>query len=225
MIQGPASIVLDTGPTIALDRLGYIDRLLSQRDLRLVLPRPVAEELEAKPEAAGARLARRLPISEVASTDLEGASRRRSGPALGAGELGVVLVAERLPEERSPSPVIAIIDDRDAWRFAFRRWGGSDELTGTLGILYFVHERGLHSGNLRADVATLRANGHRLSEAEVEHFLAAAARALRALPDSPLPAGELWLNRMRAAGLRRSTSRRPSREPAERSIGQDEEPL
>lgn len=217
---GPASIVLDTGPTIALDRLGYLDVLLGQRDIRLVLPRPVAEELEAKPEAPGAGVAPRLSICDLPRADLESVRRPGAGPALGAGELAVVLVAERLRKEHPQSSVLAIIDDRDAWRFAAHRWGGSEELTGTLGVLYFIHERGLQRRDLQADVGKLRASGHHLSEAEVEHFLSSTRKALRAVRDVPAPAGELWLKRMRTAGLQRSTSRRGRPGQSGHSVGE-----
>lgn len=218
---GPGAIILDTGPAVALARLAYVDGLLSQPDFRLVLPRPVAHELDAKPDAAGAELARRIPISETAADELASIWQPGSGPALGAGELAVILVAERLRNRRPRSSVVAIIDDRDAWRFAARRWGESDELTGTLGLLYLIHERGLQKRTLTVDVARLRAGGYRFSEAEVEHFLRSATRALGAVREAGQPASELWLKRMRTAGLQRSASRRSRSRRSEHSIGDD----
>lgn len=147
MSEPATIIVLDAGPAISMDRLQYADSLQSQPDLELVLPETVAAELVRKSALPGAVLPERLRQEAVDEDVLMRLRESRgNGPMLGAGELGVIAVSERLSAAGTPN-VISILDDRHAWKFALERWTSDKALTGTLGLLYLVHERGLaHRG-------------------------------------------------------------------------------
>lgn len=211
-------IILDTGPAIALDRLGYADLLSGEKDLLLSLPLPVAEELAAKPDHPGGRLPARLCVRSLDHLDIHPMQREIRGPILGPGEIGVIAAAED-QWSGGGKPACAVIDDRDAWEFARSRWGGVDRLTGSLSLLYLVHERRLEKRPLREDVDLLARSTHRLSGTEAVKFLRHAGPLLQRnrATGTILPAGEAWLRRVRESGMQRQPHR-PMREDIHRGM-------
>lgn len=199
-------IILDTGPSIALDRLGYVEILSREADLLLSIPEPVARELSAKPDAPGGRVPALLQVRPVDGVAIDLLQRRAGRPILGRGEIGVILSAER-QWSSSDRPACAVIDDRDAWEFARARWSGVERLAGSLSLVYLVHERELQRRPLHHDVEALMHSTHRLSEAQAARFMQNAEPLLRRArtTGAALPAGEAWLRRIREAGLQRQS--------------------
>lgn len=202
-------IILDSGPSIALDQLGYIEVLATEGDLLLSLPEPVARELGSRPDRPAGRLPEQLRVRAVGSTEIRQLQRDAGRPILGPGELGVILAAEDQWSRGCARPACAVIDDRDAWEFARARRGGLDRLCGTLSLLYLIHERRLERRPLRQDVEVLVRSAHRLSDAQATRFLDGAEPLLKRAraTGATLPAGEAWLRCMREGGLGRQGRR------------------
>ncbi len=120
---------------------------------RVVLPRAVAEELSARPDASGSGVvsldwvSHRAPLAE---------SVRRVGrepPAVGRGETEDIALGLELS-------CLVVLDDRKA-RLRTRRVGL--EITGTLGVLLRLHRLGLASRRLEEDLRLLEEVGMRIS--------------------------------------------------------------
>lgn len=145
-------LVLDAGPLIQLDRLGYVDLLPRIYD-RLLLPPTVAAELRRGGDRPGSRapgrtwLEHRAPLASVMGRihqDLRAGAGEREALAL-ALELGATVA----------------LDDLKARRYA-RRIGVS--VTGTLGLLLEIHGRDLAGRTIEEDLDRLAAGGMHLTE-------------------------------------------------------------
>lgn len=118
-----------------------------------MVPRAVAEELSARPDASGSGV---VSLDWVSRRAPDAESVRRVGrepPAVGRGETEVIALGLELS-----CPVV--LDDRKA-RLRARRAGL--EITGTLGVLLRLHRLGLTSRNLEEDLGLLEEADMRIS--------------------------------------------------------------
>jgi hypothetical protein len=175
----PRILVLDAGPAIALDRLGYVPMLRGQDDITLAIAPAVAGELRSKPGAPGYNVPDLAvtvnPDAAAMKAVMDDGRRPR---ALHAGELETIAVVEGLgklpsatPGAPGSIPVSAVIDDSVARRFARARGlGASNQLTGTLGLLGLIHVRGINLRSQDGDIEGLRQMGYHLDSRLVEQF-------------------------------------------------------
>lgn len=151
--------VVNASPVIALARIGHVE-LLTQLPGRIVIPRPVADELLNAPESDTARLAvengsfrivrTSEPLPEILAWDL------------GRGETSVLTYAYTHPGW------IAILDDNAARRCARSLYL---PLAGTLSIVILARQHGLIESASQILRALLDA-GFRLDDRIIQEALA-----------------------------------------------------
>ena len=153
-------VVPDTGPLIALSKLGWMD-LLDVFDGAVVIPPYVERELLSKPatetEAIEQALSSRLQVQEVPALS---AATREIVDRLDAGERQAVSMAAELDED-----TVLLMDDQ-VGRGAARRLECA--VTGVIGLLLRARKTG------RVDTVTpllvrLRETGYWLSAEIIEH--------------------------------------------------------
>jgi hypothetical protein len=154
-------VVADSGPLIALARIGRLDLLLKVVE-QVLVPHTVAEECTRDPEKPGARAIRmalqsRL-LQEAADPDTTAlaAALVQADP----GELAAIALAATFP-----APVL--IDDAVARRIA-RAHGV--KVIGTAGMLLRAKHAGA-VGSIAPLLAQMRANGYFLSDALIGEVL------------------------------------------------------
>jgi len=147
----PDWLVLDAGPLIQLDRLGYVSHLSKLYD-KVFLPPAVAHELRQGTDLPGSR-APYLPWFERRPASPNVLARVRRELQAGMGEQEAVALALEL------SATVAL-DDRKARGYA-RQLGVA--LTGTLGLLIELHARKLAARTPAEDIDLLAASGMRLT--------------------------------------------------------------
>lgn len=142
--------VVNTSPLVFLGNLGRLE-LLRHEGREVCIPRAVAEEIAAKPDAAAqavqdactAWLRVRQVVDDTAVTLVQA--------TLHTGEAEAIVLAIELQAER------LVLDDHDARRFAHRC---GLKIIGTLGILLAAKQRGVIS-SLREEINALAALGFR----------------------------------------------------------------
>ncbi len=120
---------------------------------RVVLPGAVAEELSARPDAAGSGVVSLDWVSHRAPGAESVRRVIREPPAVGRGETEVIALGLELS-------CLVVLDDRKA-RLRARRAGL--EITGTLGVLLRLHRLGLASRKLEEDLRLLEEANMRIS--------------------------------------------------------------
>lgn len=172
------TLVLDTGPVVALDRLGYAESLARGLIGTAVIPSTVAHELHRGEPRPGAGLAKTLKVIHTPETALDRFVREHQvQPSIHAGELGVVALTVALRGQDRGLDARAVIDDLPARKLAIKAGlTPAVALTGTLGLLIVIHDSGLAVGPLAEEIALLQRAGYRFSDALVR-------RALEVRPD------------------------------------------
>lgn len=200
--------MLDTGPAIALDRLGYGAVLERRLPVRAVLPSTVALELRAGVGRPGAGLVGRIDTLSVRSERIDVLRQESAAPAsVHDGELGCIALAQDLRGDDPACDVLAVIDDLAARNLAIRNGlTPATGLTGTLGVLRLLHAYALAAAPLADEISLLHASGHRFSRALIE-------RALQAPPTSLEHFADRWLAQSRGV------SRGPRRDRVRKSRG------
>lgn len=154
-------VVADSGPLIALARIGRLD-LLPKVVEQVLVPHTVAAECTRDPDKPGARAIRMALQSgllrETADPDATAlaAALAQADP----GELAAIALAAALP-----APVL--IDDAIARRIA-RAHGV--QVIGTAGVLLKARKTGAVK-RIAPLLAQMRANGYFLSDALIEEIL------------------------------------------------------
>ena len=129
MPSAPEELVVNTGPLIALGKIGAFD-LINQLPIRFSTPRQVADEIEA-----GARLGHPVVVpSWVAICDLSGVVLPLGQHVLDAGEAAVIQLAI---ERKIPDVCI------DEWRGRRAAVSVGLHVTGSLGLLGRAKQVGL----------------------------------------------------------------------------------
>lgn len=166
------TFVLDSGPVVALDRLGYGGTLARGLIGAGVIPTTVAEELQRGAPRPGALLAQRLKVIRTPEAALDGLVREYQVPAsVHRGELGVIALTRALRIQDPPVDARAVIDDLPARKLAARAGLTPSSMTGTLGLLIAIHDAGLAAADLPQEVAALQHAGYRFSAALVQRAL------------------------------------------------------
>jgi hypothetical protein len=152
--------VVDTSPLIFLSKLGRLD-LLRHRAQKILVPRAVLTELQARPDqgfpAIEAALGSWLHLVEPGNRSSVDLLRID----LGAGEAEAIVIAREEQAEK------IVMDDLDGRRYA--RLLGLQPV-GTLGVLLAARLRG-ELASLAAEIERLRQLGFRASDALVRTVL------------------------------------------------------
>lgn len=200
----PLTFVFDTGPILALDRLGYGNSLARGMVGTVVVPSTVADELRRGAPRPTARLAERLKIVHTPETALNRLAREHDIPSsIHRGELGVIALTLALRHRDPALDARAVLDDLRARKVAARvGLTPSEGMTGSLGFLTMIHDGGHAAASLPDEIALLQRAGYRFSAALVKRVL-----------DTPPnrqdePAAQRWLRRASAP------TRHPRGEPA-----------
>lgn len=154
-------VVADSGPLIALARIGRLD-LLTKVVEQVLVPHTVAAESTREPDKPGAHAIRAALHSGLLqeTADPDTASLAAALAQADPGELAAIVLAAALPAP-------ALIDDAIARRIA--RTQGV-QVIGTAGILLRAKQTGAVE-HIAPLLAQMRANGYYLSEALIEEML------------------------------------------------------
>lgn len=204
-------LVLDTGPAIALDRLGYGGALEHRLPGRALLPSTVARELRTGAGRPGAGLVERIHIVSVTEERIDVLRHESGAPAsVRDGELGTIALTQDLRRDDPATDLMSVIDDLAARKLAIRTGlTPATGLTGTLGVLRLLHAYSLGAAPLAEEIALLQAAGYRFSPALVH-------RALQDPPSRQEGVVDHWLAHSRHVSPR--SRREPVPERRGRSI-------
>ena len=184
------TFVFDTGPILALDRLGYGDRLARGMVGAVVVPSTVADELRhgaPRPTARLAELLQTVHTPDVALMRLM--HEHEVPPSIHSGELGVIALTLALRSREPTLEARAVLDDLRARKLAARvGLTPGNGMTGTLGLLTMIHDAGQAVAALPDEVDLLQRTGYRFSAALVKRVLETAPA------HQPEPTAQRWLS-------------------------------
>ena len=151
------TVVVNTSPLIALDRIGYLE-ILPKLFGHILRPQSVVNELRAGRNVyGGSDLLFNADWMETVEDPVEMALRKE----LGAGETAAIALAFRNKAD------LVILDDLAARNVAIEL---GLKVTGTLGVLLAAHKKGVLK-DLRQTITELKSSGFRLSDTLVASIL------------------------------------------------------
>lgn len=152
------TVVVNTSPLIALDRIGQLD-ILPRLFGNVIRPRSVVNELQAGKRIYGGTNALFHADWLITRDDPPEMMLRKE---LGAGETAVIALALRMKAD------LTILDDLAARNVAAEL---GLNVTGTLGLLLAAHRKGILK-NPRLAFSALKDAGFRISDAMISSILA-----------------------------------------------------
>jgi len=151
------TVVVNTSPLVALDRIGLLD-ILPKLFGKLIRPQSVVDELRAGRSAyGGSDTLYNAEWLKTAEDPPEMVLRKE----LGAGETAVIALALKIKAD------LVILDDLAARNVAAEL---GLNVTGTLGVLLAAHKKG-HLLDLQGVVTELKASGFRISDQVIASIL------------------------------------------------------
>lgn len=152
------TVVVNTSPLIALDRIGHLD-VLPQLFGDVIRPQSVVNELQAGKHIYGGSYAL---FHAPWLTTLDDPPEMQLRKELGAGETAVIALALRMKAD------LTVLDDLAARNVASEL---ALKVTGTVGILLAAHRKGILE-NPRKALSALQDAGFRISDAMIKGIMA-----------------------------------------------------